>query len=290
VEDFLKSPRFKILAAILVVLLSFMLHAAWAGGLIPLTSKILGAVLTPAMRLSATVSETAGGFFENIINAGRIAEENETLQEQIRLLNEKLVDFARYKEENEQLRQYLELKESNPDFEFETASVIGRDPADRFYSFTIDKGARHGVSLHDPVISSSGLVGMISEVGLTHSKVMTILDVNLNVGGMDIITRDTGVLAGTVEFSEQGLCKFGYLSREAGVTAGDIVVTTGIGGVFPGDLILGEITEVRPEDHGLSLYAVVSPLVDLRTIKSVLVIKSFEGKLAAEPSAGQEAP
>ncbi len=285
-EDFLKSPRFKILAAILVLLFSFMLRAAWAGGLVPLTSKLLGIVLTPAMRVSTAVSNTVGGFFDNILSAGKLAEENEELKKQMRLLNEKLVDFAQYKEENEQLKQYLDLKESNPDFDFETASVIGRDPADRFYSFTIDKGTVNGISLHDPVISPSGLVGMISEAGLTHSKVMTLLDVNMNIGGMDVITRDTGVMSGTVALSEDGLCKFGYLSRDASISAGDIIITTGIGGIFPSDLIVGQVTQVRPEDHGLSLYAVVSPLLDLRTVKSVLVIKSFEGKLA-QTAAGQ---
>jgi rod shape-determining protein MreC len=99
---------------------------------------------------------------------------------------------------------YLEIKDSNPDFDFEPAMVIGRDAADRFYSFTIDKGSNDGISKNDPVITNEGLVGIILDVGITHSKVLTILDSTVEVGAMDSITREIGITSGDLILSQQG--------------------------------------------------------------------------------------
>lgn len=100
-----------------------------------------------------------------MFRSGEILEENERLKEENRRLTQRQLEFDKYKLENEQLKEYLDIKEKNPDFDFETAFVIGRDPNDRFYAFTIDKGSLDGISLHDPVITEDGLVGMVVEVG-----------------------------------------------------------------------------------------------------------------------------
>ena len=95
---------------------------------------------------------------------------------------------------------------------------------------------------------------------------------------MDISTREAGITGGTVALSEKGLLKLSYLPRESEAKAGDLVVTTGIGGTCPKDLVIGTVTEVLPESGGLSLYAVVDPPSDIRGVTNVLVITSFSGE------------
>lgn len=279
--DFLKSKRFKILLAVLILLLFFMLRAAWTGGLSPLLSQVAGVIVTPVQKFSSSISNAVSGYFERFTSADELAAENESLHAENNKLREQLVEFEKYKQENGSLKRYLDIKEKHPDFELEPAAVVARDPNDRFGSFTIDKGSIDGVSLYDAVISPDGLVGRVKEVGLNYAKVLTILDVAVNAGAYDIRTRDIGIVTGAIDLAGEGQCKLTYLPRESGAAAGDIVATTG-GGIFPKDLIIGKITQVKTEAGGISLYAVVEPAADIRTLTDVMVIKDYNGQEAAQ--------
>ncbi len=277
-QEFLHSKRFKVLLAVLVVLAGFLLRAAWTGGLSPITAKVLSSIAAPFQKASSAISNSVSGFFQKFVNTGAVYDENEALKKQVQELNDKLVDYDQCKQENDQYKDYLEIKERNPDFTFEPAGVIARDQGERFYSFTIDKGSLDGISYLDPVITADGLVGRIYEVGLTSSKVMTILDISMSISAYDSATRDTGVVNGDVVLSEQGRCKLSLLSKENSVTKGDIVLTSGIGGIYPKGLIIGRVEGVEMESHGMSYYAEIIPTADIKQIKDVLVITSFRGQ------------
>jgi len=281
-NDFFKSARFKILIAVLIVLVAFMLRAAYMGGLGTMASYALGLVTTPLQQLSSGISNTVSDAFDPLLRANEYKEENEALRTELRTLRQQLVDYEKIKQENEQYRQYLEMKEENQDFQFELAAVIGRSPDARFYSFTVDKGTVDGVALRDPVITADGLVGYISEVGPTYATVITILDPTLHVGASDARTRDTGIVIGTVTLSQEGKCKLSYIDRESAVARGDIIVTSGVGGVFPKGLMIGTVEEVQVESHGMSLYAVIEPVVDVPAVKDVIIITEFEGQTVEE--------
>lgn len=275
--DFLKSTRFKILLALLIVLVAFMLRAAWNGGLSPSLEQAVGMVVAPFQKASSSIANFVTGYFQRYVRADEVAAENEELREQLNSLRGQLVEFETYKQENETLKQFLGIKEKNPDFQLEPAAVVSRDQSSRFHSFTIDKGYLSGVSVLNPVISPDGLVGRVQEVGANYSKVITILDVSSDVGAYDVRTRDIGTVTGDVALSADGSCRLSYLPRESGATVGDLVVTTG-GGLFPKDLTIGEITRVSAEAGGISLYAVIKPAADIANLTDVMVIKSFEGQ------------
>ena len=109
-----------------------------------------------------------------------------------------LIDYDQYKLDNEFYSGFLGIKEEHPDYEFQPATVIARDPANAFYSFTIDRGTLDWISPHAPVITADGLVGYISEAGPSFSTVITVVDPSLKVGAMDSRTRDIGMVAGNV--------------------------------------------------------------------------------------------
>lgn len=262
---------------VLILLISFMLRAAWTGGLSPFLEQVVGTVVTPLQKGAASISGFVQGYFQRYVHADDLARENEELREQLNELRSQLIDFEDYKRENETLRQFLDIKDDNPDFELEPAAVVARDPNDRFYSFTIDKGYLDGISLLDPVISADGLVGRVQEVGANYSKVVTILDVMLDVGGRVVRTGENIVVNGDVRIAQEGYCKLTFLPRESSAAVGDLVVTTG-GGLFPKDIVIGEIVRIGDNAGGLSLYGVVDPAADIEGLKNVMVIKSFEGQ------------
>lgn len=277
-KDFFQSTRFKILLVVFALLFAFLLRSIYTGGLMPFVTGLTGIVMTPVQGFTASVSAWADEHFGVYIHAPELQAQNEALREENRKLTEMLVDYEAYKNENDQLREFLEIKERNDDFVFEPATVVGRSPDDRFGSFTIDVGTRHGVSVRDPVVTPDGLIGIVKEVSQNYAKVSTILDASVDIGAVDSRTLDTGIVTGTVALSLEGRCKLGFLPRESGAAAGDPVVTSGIGGLLPKGLVVGEIEEIGSESTGLSLYAVVKPAADISGAKSVLVITQFEGK------------
>lgn len=276
-RDFFRSLKFKILLIVLALLFGFLLAAAAMGGE-SLPNRLLGYIVTPIQTLSSRISGAVSDFFNTWWNAGAIQEENQALLEKLNTLREQMVDYEQVKRENEQYKQYLSLKEENPDFTFEPASVVGRSANDAFGSFVINRGSLHDVSLYDPVITDAGLVGYISEVSSTFSRVSTVLDQDLRVGCYNIRTRDTGVLTGSIDLAQQGLCQMMYLSRDSLSAAGDLVVTGGTNGIFPEGLIIGSILQVEPDERGISLNATVRPVVFIQEVDDVFVITSFLGQ------------
>ena len=283
-RDFLESFRFKILLVLLLVMLGFMIAAVYNEGAGSLFSQAVSLVTVPAQRASSAVSNSVSEFFSRYTSSAALYEENRILREELTELRYRAADYDKIKHENEQFRQVIGMMETRQDLNLLTASVIARDPASRFYSFTMGKGSLDGVRYLDPVMTAEGLVGYVSEVGLTYAKVLTILDVTVDVGAYDSTTRDIGVVSGTIELAEEGLCMLEYLARDSKVSAGDIVLTSGgallvsSGSLFPRDIMIGTVLRTEPDAHGTSLIAVIKPAADIRNIKNVFVITSFEGK------------
>ena len=282
--DFFKSRKFKVLIALFIMLIALMLRASWTGGLSPAIEQVAGAVVAPFQKLSSTISDGVSGFFRRYARADEVAQENEALRSEINELRAQLVNYEEYKHENEELRKYLDIeyKEEHPDFEMTPAAVVARDPDSRFYSFTIDKGSLDGVAPYDPVVCADGLVGRVKEVGLTYSKVITILDVEIDVGAYDARTRDIGIVNGSVALAADGRCIMNYLSRESGAAQGDLVVTSG-GNLYPKGLVIGKIARLDNAPGNISLYAEIEPTADIRNLTDVVVITSFNGQKGGAP-------
>ena len=266
------------LCALAVLAVALMVRAAAVGDADVFISQTLSVISQPFLKLSSYVSNSVNGFLDRFVRTEEVYIENEELRRQLQEANEKLVEYKSIKRENEQFREFLQLKENNPDYDFETATVIGRDATSRFGSFTIDKGKVDGVEVADPVITSDGLVGIVWEVGFTYSHVRTITDISVEVGVYSITARDSGIVTGDIALSSEGLCRLKYLPKNSGISAGELVVTSGIGGVFPKNLVVGTVRSVELDSNGLSLYATVEPAADISGVTDVLVIKSFNGQ------------
>lgn len=276
--EFFKSKIFKIIVAILAILFGMMLYSASLDGVQNIPKNLLSMIVTPFQKVTATISDATGSFFDIFINAQQNADENKELKAEIDDLNNKIIDYEKLKDENEQLKKITEIKDIYPDYEITPAFVIGRDSADRYGSFTIDKGTLQGIKLNDPVMAQSGLIGYISEVSSINARVKTILNPDTNISAFEISTKELGVTSGDITLAYEGMFKLSILSEETDIVRGLMVVTAGSSGKYPKGLPIGVVEDVFREPHGVTMQAIIKPLVEIDEIISVEVVTDFLGQ------------
>lgn len=289
-KDLFHSTGFKILIAVIFVMFGLMLYTASTGS--SMAANLLGFLSTPMEKVSTVVTNNAAQTAKSAARSKEDLErENAALKQQIDDLNKKLINYYTYQQENAQLRKFLELKNENPDFKPVSAAVVGRDPNELFYQFTIDQGTAAGISVNDPVVTEAGVVGWISAANSSYSRVTTILSPDTKISAVDKVNRDTGVVGCDLKLADAGMLKLSYLSAGTTVKPGDIIVTSGIGGIYPRNLPVGTVKDVKNAEYDVSLYAEVTPFVDVKTVRDVMVITSFQGQgQALDEKLGSSSP
>ncbi len=276
-RDFFSTVKFKVLLAVAVVLAGMMAYAGANGRLAAAPQEILGVLVTPIQKISAMFSGGVHDVVEKYTQLDTVMEENETLKKENKELRDQLVEYDRIKAENDAFRSLHNIEEANPEFSYASGFVIGRDPLEQFGSFTVDKGTHDGVEQYDVVVSDTGyLVGYVVEASYSSSKVVTILSPSVKASGVISRTRDNGTLTGSADYAQQGLCLFTRLSRDTLATVGDQIITTGLGGMYPPDILVGTVTELVPESSGKSTTAVVEPGMDIEHTTHVFIITNYE--------------
>ena len=275
-KDFFDTWKFKILVGIAVFLAAIMAYAGANGRLTAAPQEILSVAVAPFQRAAAAVSNGVSSLWEKYTNIDAILEENEKLTTENAELRGQMVNYDKLKAENEAYKALTNIQEQHPEMSYVSSFVIGRDPLDSFYGFTLDKGSLDGVEANDAITSDEGyLLGVVTEVDLTSCKVMTILHPSFNAAGVVSRTRDNGIITGSADYAAEGLCILSNLSRGTLTKANDQVITTGLGGVFPPDVLVGVVQELVPEARGKSTIAVLKPGADPRTVKHVFIITNY---------------
>ena len=275
-KDFFDTWKFKILVGIAVFLAAIMAYAGANGRLTAAPQEILSVAVAPFQRAASAVSNGVSSLWEKYTNIDAILEENEKLTTENAELRGQMVDYDKLKAENEAYKALTNIQEQHPEMSYVSSFVIGRDPLDSFYGFTLDQGSLDGVEANDAITSDEGyLLGVVTEVDLTSCKVMTILHPSFNAAGVVSRTRDNGIITGSADYAAEGLCILSNLSRSTLTKANDQVITTGLGGVFPPDVLVGVVQELVPEASGKSTIAVIKPGADPRTVKHVFIITNY---------------
>ena len=275
-KDFFDTWKFKILVAVAVFLVGIMAYAGANGRLTAAPQELLSVVLTPVQKVTATLSGGIGSVWEKYTRIDEVMDQNAQLEAENAELRQQMVDYDRIKAENEAYKALANIQDTNSEASYVSGFVIGRDPLDEFGGFTLDKGTADGVELNDTIISDKGyLIGTVAEVDTTSCKVLTILHPSFNAAGVVSRTRENGIINGSADYAGDGLCTLTDLERSSETRAGDQIITTGLGGVFPPDLLVGTVQQVLPEASGKSSIAVIRPGADLRTVKHVFIITDY---------------
>ena len=264
-----------VLAAAAAVMVILSLVTYFSSNTDALTG-IVNTVAAPFRSMSAAVS----GWVDDKVRFARefdaLEEENQALREELAALEAEIRQAREDREENALLRELLDLREQRRDFELESARVTQGSTSNWASTLTLDVGTDYGVAVGDCVITAEGaLVGAITDAGGSWSTCTTLIDTESAFGARVFRTGEAAVARGEFSRMGEGLLELDYLDADAAVMAGDLIVTAGLGGYCPADLVIGSVREVMTGDDGLAQYAVLEPSADLEGLRQVFIIKDF---------------
>ncbi len=205
-------------------------------------------------------------------NLQELIQRNNQLEAQVAQLEAELVTLQEQASEADALRALLGAARQQPENRYLVAQVIGRDTNPFLHYLILDEGSDAGVRRGMPVVNEKGLVGRVTEVSSTASKVQLIIDPNSVINARIQTSRAEGVLVG----QSTGGLQMIYIPQNVTVTTGDLVVTSGLGGGFPPEILIGRVISVHKRDYELYQTAVIEPRNDFTSLEMVLIITNFE--------------
>ena len=259
----------KTLIAVILVLCGLWLITANTSN--NLFASVVNTVTYPLRKLGWATEKTA----DSGKSIDELEAENKELISEISSLREMLSDYYDVKRENEQLRKYYNIKAENSDYNLIPASVINRDPNNGYHRFVADMGTSSGVCINDPVLTEKGLVGWVSQVDISSCTVTTILSDATKISAVDKKTSDIGVLSGKSSLWRSNQSAFTLLDEASDVQKGDIITTSGMGGIFPPGLLIGTVTEVKYDEYDTSKYAVVSAYENIKSVSDIVILTDY---------------
>lgn len=272
---FTKNGIILLTAVTVIAVLLCVVSAASSGtGFI---HNAVGVIVSPFRAVGSTVSGWVTGIGDHFADLEKLQQENDELRQQVAELERQLRQAEEDSKENERLRALLDLRQQRQDFVFESADVVGKNSSNWTSALTLDKGTSCDIAIGDCVVNEQGfLVGVVTDAGWNWSTVTTILDTGSQLGARVFRTGETTVAQGDLALMNQGLLRLSYLEDESGLMNGDLIVTSGLGGYYPSDLVIGAVKELRTDDTGLAKYAILTPQVDLGQLRQVFVITDFQ--------------
>lgn len=277
-KELFKSRQFKLVAGIIALLMVGALLCAANGSGKTAQSSVIGVVFTPANWVATKISNGITYVFGEATGNADYLKRIDELEKQVGSLQDQLSDYENLKKQNALYKDALGLKEENSDYSFVEATVTGRDAADIFGSYTINKGSLSGISDGDAVVYGNYIVGIIDKAYPTYSVVKTILDPDFSVSAYEIVSGEISYVTGDASLAAEGKCKMANLDSSTSVTYGSIISTAGISGNIPEGLVIGTVEEIDEETTSVASYAVVKPGVDVYNISNCLVLTDYESE------------
>jgi rod shape-determining protein MreC len=230
--------------------------------------RLLLDVLAPFQRAGTVVARGLGDVWRDAAGVFRRRADLDRLQAQVESLQERTVHLDEVEQENARLRELLDFR-SRLVGDVLAAAVIGRDATGLARTLTIDRGERDGVVKGSAVLSPAGVVGQVFLASAHSARVLLITDHNSGLDAIVQRTRARGIIEGTLA---EG-CGLKFVKRTEDLQPGDVIVTSGVDGIFPRGLPIGQITNVDKRGQGLFQYAAVRPFVDFERLEEVLVTR-----------------
>lgn len=267
IADIKQRPGVILAVALLlhVVLISAQVNTA--SGL-PVLQMVTFGAFSEVQRGTMALIDGVRGLWSGYVALQRVEEENLALKQELQTLQIRLQQERAEAQRTDNLRQLLELRE-RAQLDTTAAEVIAGPASPEFQTVTIDKGSSDGLATDMAVISPAGVVGRVILPSGRAAKVQLLIDLNAAAGALIERTRVQGVVVG----AGSGMLKLRYVPDTADVKTGDLVVTSGIDGIYPKGFVIGTIDQVAGsvgEYHEIN----VRPAVDFSRLEEVLVVRT----------------
>jgi len=268
---FLKTNKNKIIIiSVTVILILSMLVSSMGKDKAGIVSNTFGIILTPM--------QTAADYLMQALSYGaqknKFENENTILKQQLITAQSQSADYERLASENARLRAMLELKKTSYGLDLVAADVVANDSSGWSGAIKINKGVSSGIKKNDTVITEAGLVGFVSKVGQNWAVVTTIVDLSSSVSAVIERINEYCIVQGDISLFDKNLCSMKYASADSALSTGDIVSTSGDGGIYPAGIQIGKITKITVNTNGISQDAVIEPFADFSKLSAVMVMRS----------------
>lgn len=201
-----------------------------------------------------------------------LRQRNIELEAEVARLQGQVIDLQQQVSETQILAALVDFSRANPESTYKGAAVIGRDPSPFLHYVIINRGSNDGILRGMPVVTNQGLIGRVDAVISDAARVQLITDpasaVNVRLQNADT----DAVLVGTIT----GDLSLDLISQDVTIEQGDVVLTSGLGGNYPPDLIVGQVLNIRKRDYELFQHADLQPVVDFSRLELVLIITNFK--------------
>jgi rod shape-determining protein MreC len=227
--------------------------------------------LSPLQEFTMGISRSITDNLSYIGSIGTLKEENKALKDEIRKLKSELDQVEEYKVQNRQFKELLNYREVTVDqYQLVSATVIGRDPGNWFGTITLNRGAKDGIERDMAVVVPEGLVGRVVAVSNYTSEVLLITDPRSGVGSKVQQSSVPGVVEGIA--NSTGVVRMVHLPKNEQVKNNQVVISSGVGGVYPSGIRIGRIFSVEDDPAGLFKIATIKPFVDFTVLENVFIV------------------
>jgi rod shape-determining protein MreC len=267
IQLFIRHKRFLFTALLLLTgFLTYALNLRNKEHANPLERSVM-AVTAPVAGGASAVNNTFANIWSDYIDLVDVRRENVALRKSVKRLNERIVAGNEAVAANARLTALLGLK-GTIDSPSIAVSVIGEDSSAWFKTLVVDRGSADGLSEGMPVVAAGGIVGRLVKVAPHSSRVLLLTDHASAIAALVQRTRARGVIRG----AGSGRCSMEFTVKDEEVKVGDTVVSSGIGGVFPKGLVIGEVTMVKKGEYGVFQTIEVRPTVNIAKLEEMLVL------------------
>lgn len=236
-------------------------------------SSGVGSVISPLQKIIYNANDKLKESFDFFINFSKVKQENEELAAKNAELENKLIEYNRMKEENTTLREMFDYSQANQNYNYLGCNIVGYSGGNISNGYIIDKGTNDGVKKDMVVITPAGLVGKVTKSESNYSIVQTILNENIAVASMVESTRETtGILQGITDNKKKNLTILSNISIDSEMKEGDVILTSGLGGMYPQEIRIGEVVSVEVDSVGIMKKAIVKPYVDFNKLEGLFVV------------------
>jgi rod shape-determining protein MreC len=255
---------------IIFLIVGGILALAFGGYFSSVSSPITGGLVS-VQEWFSTRSQAIQEFLAAPRDIVTLRTRNAELEAQVSQLQTQVIDLQQRVNETEILAALVDFSRANPESSYKAASVIGRDPSPFLHYVIINRGSNDGLQRGMPVVTNEGLVGRVDAVIADASRIQLITDpassVNIHLKNANTDALLIGSVTGDVSLD--------LISQDAVINTGDLILTSGLGGGFPPDLIVGQVVNVRKLPAELFQQASVQPAVDFSRLQIVLIITNF---------------
>lgn len=268
------------LRVVITLLVALVIAALIAVGMAvsertPLGQRITETMLQPVRSGVAALTRQVERIYNYMYDYDRLEAENDILRERIAQLEQENQAAAELLAENERLREFLNLQEEHDEFSYLTAYITGWDSSNYRSSFTIGKGSASGITEGIAALNEYGqMVGVVTDVGLNWATITTVLDSNLRISAQISGSGYTGVAQGTLQTGADGDIRLNYVSVNAVMKNGDLVVTSG-SDTYPKGLALGYVSAFGLSEGGTDRFATVTAGADFSSLEQVFLILDY---------------